>query len=217
MVRISKDPEERKNEIVDAAEELFYSKGYEKTSVSDIVKKVGVAQGLFYYYFKCKDEILNALAEKYLNSLMKKTKKVTDSPQYDAVEKIHKLIEEMLDVFGIRKKGIMSLAKHFHNDDNMVMHQKVSKKYVELMTPVISEVVRQGVIEKSFDTEYPYEVTQTLLMWAGMLHINIKFPLEYSEVLEKRIMAIEDFVERLLGAKKGTMNFVQYGRWLKHD
>ncbi len=49
MVRISKDPEERKNEIVDAAEELFVTKGYEKTSISDIVKKVGVAQGLFYY------------------------------------------------------------------------------------------------------------------------------------------------------------------------
>ncbi len=169
------------------------------------------------YYFKCKDEILNALTDKYLYSILKRTKKVTESPQYNAVEKIHKLIEEVLDAFGVRKKGIISLAHHFHHDDNNVMHQKAAKKFVELMVPVVADVVRQGIDEKSFDTQYPEEVTEILLMWASMLHINIKLPIEYSEALEKKLKAIEDFVERVLGAKKGTMDFVQYGRWFMNE
>ena len=45
MARITKDPVVRRNEIIDAAEELFYSVGYDETSVSDIVKSIGVAQG----------------------------------------------------------------------------------------------------------------------------------------------------------------------------
>lgn len=51
MPRITKSPDERRNELIDAAEMLFIENGYDQTSVSDIVKKVNVAQGTFYYYF----------------------------------------------------------------------------------------------------------------------------------------------------------------------
>ncbi len=61
MPRISKSPDERRSELVAAAQQLFYTKGYERTSVSDIVKAVGVAQGTFYYYFGSKQAILGAL------------------------------------------------------------------------------------------------------------------------------------------------------------
>ncbi|GIO30333.1 MULTISPECIES: TetR/AcrR family transcriptional regulator [Paenibacillus] len=55
MPRITKNPKERRNEILNAAMELFNTKGFEQTSVSDIVKKIGVAQGTFYYYFQSKE------------------------------------------------------------------------------------------------------------------------------------------------------------------
>jgi AcrR family transcriptional regulator len=52
IMRVTKDPEIRRKELMDAAEKLFLEHGYEETAVSDIVKKTGVAQGTFYYYFK---------------------------------------------------------------------------------------------------------------------------------------------------------------------
>jgi len=61
MPRISKSPDERRSELVAAAQQLFHTKGYERTSVGDIVKAVGVAQGTFYYYFGSKQAILEAL------------------------------------------------------------------------------------------------------------------------------------------------------------
>ena len=54
-MRISKEPEARKQEILETAMKLFAEKGYEKTSISDIVKEIGVAQGLCYRYFPSKD------------------------------------------------------------------------------------------------------------------------------------------------------------------
>lgn len=61
MTRITKAPDERRMELFNAAQALFFTKGYEKTSVKDIVKQVGVAKGLFYYYFESKQALLEAL------------------------------------------------------------------------------------------------------------------------------------------------------------
>lgn len=58
---MSKDRTDLKEEIKDAAWELFYEKGYEETTINDIIKKANTSKGGFYYYFKAKDELLNSL------------------------------------------------------------------------------------------------------------------------------------------------------------
>ena len=69
MMRISKSPQERKQEIIEAALELFMSQGYEKTSIAMIVERVGVAQGLFYYYFKSKEDVFQEAMQFYTDRL----------------------------------------------------------------------------------------------------------------------------------------------------
>lgn len=56
-----KERDDLKNQIMEAAWELFLEKGYEKTTVNDIIKKAGTSKGGFYYYFKAKEELLNFL------------------------------------------------------------------------------------------------------------------------------------------------------------
>ena len=64
MVRISKDYDVRKQEFLDAAQKLFYEQGYDQTSVNTIIDAVGVSKGTFYHYFKSKEDLLDALAER---------------------------------------------------------------------------------------------------------------------------------------------------------
>ncbi len=52
-----------RQKIIAAADELFYQQGYENTSFSDIADVVGISRGNFYYHFKSKDEILNAVID----------------------------------------------------------------------------------------------------------------------------------------------------------
>ncbi len=68
-MRITKDPEIRRQEIIDAARELFILKGYEKTSIDDIVRHINVAKGLFYYYFPKKEAILSAIADQFVEEV----------------------------------------------------------------------------------------------------------------------------------------------------
>jgi len=67
MTRIVKAPEERRSELIACARELFYSKGYESTSVRDIVDKIGVAKGTFYYYFDSKLAVLEAMVDELIS------------------------------------------------------------------------------------------------------------------------------------------------------
>ena len=69
-MRITKEPEERKQEILDTAMRIFYEKGYEKTSITDIAKAIGVAQGLCYRYFPSKEALFDSAIDQYANELV---------------------------------------------------------------------------------------------------------------------------------------------------
>lgn len=71
---------ETRQQIVEAADELFYHRGYEKTSFSDIADAVRISRGNFYYHFKSKDEILDAVIKGRLTA----TRLVLDSWETDA-------------------------------------------------------------------------------------------------------------------------------------
>ena len=74
MARPPQDPQVRITEILNAAEPLFYSKGYHETAISDIAQKMGVAYGVVYYYFKSKEELLEALINRELSDFISKIK-----------------------------------------------------------------------------------------------------------------------------------------------
>ena len=60
-MRVVKEYDERKNEILDASEKLFLEKGYVQCTIKDILKAVDIARGTFYYYFESKEEVLDAV------------------------------------------------------------------------------------------------------------------------------------------------------------
>ena len=66
-MRISKKHDIRLNEILDISENLFATKGYEKTTVNDILDGVGIGKGTFYHYFKSKAEVMDAVIMRMAN------------------------------------------------------------------------------------------------------------------------------------------------------
>ncbi|MFZ1770865.1 MAG: TetR/AcrR family transcriptional regulator, partial [Caldilinea sp.] len=64
MARTVKEYDERYNEFLHVGQRLFYQKGYAQTSVQDIIGEMGVAKGLFYYYFPSKTDLLDAILER---------------------------------------------------------------------------------------------------------------------------------------------------------
>ena len=108
MVRIVKSPEERRTELIETAESLFSQKGYEYTAVSDIVKKINVGQGTFYHYFKSKEDILEAVAEKVVAPIAEDVRNIAKGNE-DSATKVNSILNSILKA-GNSETGFMKLS-----------------------------------------------------------------------------------------------------------
>ena len=105
-MRISKDPEARKDELIEAAERLFLEKGYDSTAVGDIVRAVGVAQGTFYYHFKSKEDILGAIIVKSLETVGQVISEIVARTDLTAPEKLSAVIGAAFETI-TEKQGLL--------------------------------------------------------------------------------------------------------------
>ena len=80
-MRVVKEAEERRNEILDVAEKLFGTKGFDQTSTNDILNEIGIARGTLYYHFKSKEEILDAMIERIDKQLVAKAKMIAGNKE----------------------------------------------------------------------------------------------------------------------------------------
>ena len=97
-MRTVKEPEIRKNEILDAADTLFARKGFDNTSTGDILEMVGIARGTLYYHFKSKEDILDALIERY-------NRQILSAAQEAASDKRFSVKERLPDTFRLPTQG----------------------------------------------------------------------------------------------------------------
>ena len=67
-MQIVKEAEERKEEILGAAEKLFAAKGFDSTSTGGILDAAGIARGTLYYHFRSKEEILDGVIQRITDS-----------------------------------------------------------------------------------------------------------------------------------------------------
>jgi len=89
--RIVKELEIRRTEILNAAGELFKNQGYVNTTVEAVIRQVGIAKGTFYYYFKSKEDILDALVDETVSQVCADYKKIADDPELSAMDKMREM------------------------------------------------------------------------------------------------------------------------------
>ena len=158
-MRIVKEAEERKNEILDKAAALFAKKGYDGTSIGDILEKVGVARGTLYYHFRSKEEILDALVERISNSIIANAKKAAGNKEHSVVDRIVETVSCLKPQSEIGDE----ILEQVHKPQNALMHQKMELIMIKGAIPVIAELIAEGVEEKTFNTKYPLNVAELLI------------------------------------------------------
>ncbi|MEH7238573.1 TetR/AcrR family transcriptional regulator [Bacillus sp. JJ1562] len=195
-----KEAIERRNEILDAADELFSQKGFDGTSTNDILKKVGIARGTLYYHFKSKEDIMDALIDWYSVRLISTAQEIAADKSIPVVERMIRTVLSM-NVSGGSSEEMMD---HIHKPQNALMHQKIQKVIINGVTPILSGIIQEGIEHGLFSTPYPYECMEMLVTYA-----NIVFDDDLVEMTnEERASRIQAFIfngERLLGAEKGSL------------
>lgn len=177
------DPEETRNLIVDTAAKLFIEKGYDKTSINDIIANLGgLSKGAIYYHFKSKEEIMSAVGDKLYAGSNGRVYEIFQDKNYNGFEKLKKIFEASIHS-SVQNQVFSTFPDLLKNPKLLVLYLRdtVQKEAPEMINGILEEGIRDGSIK----TEYPRELAEVLML-VGDLWLNpMIYPCEPEEMIRK--------------------------------
>lgn len=207
--------EETKDRIVQAAQHLFFGRGYASTSIAEIINAVEIAKGTFYHHFSSKEELLDEIVARLTKEVLTAVMPIVDNSELSAVEKIREFFVRGFAWKVADAERFYALLKAVYADENLLFRRKVTEQTIMLVSPILARMVRQGVDEGTFDTPIPDRAGELALRLSTAL--SEQSATLFLELLEDpsaagRIDAlsndIEYAVERLIGAPNGTITIL---------
>jgi AcrR family transcriptional regulator len=202
--------------LVEAASTLFGNQGYDRTSVEAIIQQAGVSKGAFYHHFSSKDDILDAVAGRMTAEAMDLIRPAAADISGGAVNRLNRFFAASrtwsLAHFELLKEVLAVL----YRDQNTTMRRKIEGHTAALCVPLLADIIRQGIDERVFDPP-DAEVTARLMLqlsWV-MREANVRTLLESGmsaetlTTLQQRADISFEMLERMLGAKKGSIERVK--------
>ena len=202
MVRVVKKASERREEILATAQLLFLSKGYEQTTMQDIIEHLQIAKGTIYHYFKSKEELLEAVIDAIAQAQFGEVETVFQQVKGNSLERFQQLL-----LSTSHQKDHQDVIDLLHRPGNSELHIRLLAKMVTLQTPLYAELIRQGCEEGVFFCSTPLESAEFIFAAVIFLTDMGIFPWS-EEQLQRRALAVPAFVERTLGASAGSFGFL---------
>lgn len=200
-MRVVKEAEERKEEILDAAEKLFGTKGFDNTSTNDILTEVGIARGTLYYHFKSKEEILDGVIRRMTERMMTEAKKIVRNRELPLLERFTKAILSL----NVESQIGYEVMEQVHRPQNALMHRKMQKMLLTGINPIFTELIEEGVREGICHTDYPEEAVEMTMLYANTAFDSLDMADLNQAEKEKKIAGFIYNTERLLGMEKGSL------------
>ena len=195
-----KDGEERRKEILLTARTLFVQKGYDQTSINDILKIVGIAKGTFYYYYSSKEEVLEAIIMDIVNEGADRAEHILLDPTIPVLERIFRAVIAQTPEF----EGALTIADELHKPDNAKLEQEYRKMMLKKMTSVLEGAVKEAQELDIIHTQFPKESIETMLLMGHMMFDCDTF-LWDSEEYPIKAQAFIYNSERIFGITEGKL------------
>jgi AcrR family transcriptional regulator len=214
MPRVIKHPDLRRSEILDQAFALFLARGYDNTSLNDIIAEAGISKGAFYHYFPSKEALLAALADRFAGKTLAELKPVLNDRKLNPLERLNGFLAKGMRVKTDLASGTWAVFGALFRSENQVLYQRVMAASESLFRPVLTEVLAQGVKEGIFHTSDPEGVADLLQQLASNTHpfvtriIGATTEKERQGILkafQRRLQLNGVAIDRLLGLPDGTL------------
>ena len=198
-MRIVKDAEERRNEILDVAERLFCAKGFDNASTNDILTEIGIARGTLYYHFKSKEDILDAMIERLTNQMVERAAAIALD---ESIPVLERLTRTMLSLNIDNELGDM-VMEQIHRPQNALMHQKLENMLLGRVNKLITKIAEDGIRQGIMHTDYPAEAVEMTMTYSYTAFDSM---VQYSEEeKQKKVMGFIYNTERLFGMESGAL------------
>ncbi len=165
MVR-NKRPEETVNLILTTAFRLFMEKGYEHTSIQDIIDQLGgLSKGAIYHHFKSKEDILEAVSDRMTAESNQMLAKIRDRSDLTGREKLKTIFKASIN--RPVQADIFTVAPDFHNNPKLLfslLHDTIENAAPNYILPIM----KQGIADGSIETDYPEQLAELVLLAANV-------------------------------------------------
>jgi AcrR family transcriptional regulator len=208
----------RRNEILDSAQKLIYSKGYEQMAIQDLMDDLHISKGGFYHYFGSKQELMEALVGRAQRQAEEILFPIVQDPSLTALEKLERLFNTVARWKTAQKAYMHALLHVWYTDDNAIVRQKQITSSVKWLTPILADIIHQGIQEGVMNTPFPDHagmVAVSLMVNLGDAISGMLLSLapdsdeqcrsDTLHHMQDSTGAYTDAIERVLGAQSGSI------------
>ena len=192
--RITKPVEERRQEIIDTSRVMFMEYGFGRTQMADISKKMNVAAGTIYHYFKSKTELLYAVIDEIVSDTIQQKRQFLNNAQGSSFDRLKSFVTSF------ENEEHWKLSHSFSDDPTIIQYYltKISNSFL----PILESLIEQGNADDSWYCEYPAEIAVFILQ--GMTGVMSKEHERKDSLQEKskRFKAYANFAFRMLDVEK---------------
>lgn len=201
----------RREAFVATATTLFQTRGYEQTSIQDILDELGMSRGAFYHYFDSKGALLDGVVEQMVDDAMASVGPQLSDPGLNAVAKLRTLFSGIAAWKTEHAELTLAIAEVWLSDHNVLVRDRFRKVVVEQLMPPLGAILRQGVAEGAFavdDPEGTAQVLAALLPGLGLMSSELFMArragtITYAQAV-RPLEAMAAAMDRILGAAPGT-------------
>jgi AcrR family transcriptional regulator len=205
----------RRDEILDVAEALIRTHGYDGMSIQDVQDELGVSRGAIYHYFHSKEAILEAVIERTTEAGMAVLRPIVDDTTHDAVTKLQALFTAGAAWKGERSDLLLAVIRSWIAPSNDLVRYRTERAAFAEFTAMMARIIRQGTAEGVMNPTYPDPAAAILTaVFTGTADTVRRLALDRQdgrvtfEEVSQFMQAYEEAIERVLGVPPGSLTLI---------
>ena len=191
--------------ILDSMQRLMQKKDTRSISVSEIAKEAGIGKGSIYYYFKSKEEIVDAVIERSYSDAIQKAKELVQDPALDAQTKMEIIFQTCRD--SSVELSRQEAGSYMERQQSALLHQQYIYIMIRNLRPILADIIRQGNQEGTITCSSPEEVAEIVL-----IILTLKFDTYLSNADAAQIQSTLDvftyMLETSFHIEKGRLDYI---------
>ena len=193
----------KKEFILDVAEKMFIEQGFDQTSIAQILDATQIAKGTLYYYFTSKEEIMDAIIERWIDRSFEQVRIWVEQKQLPILERLMGALASL----NMQKDG-QELLDHLHAPQNALLHEKTNQILLSKVPEILYPLFQEGFQTGEMQTTYPYETIEMMLTYSLQIFDNSFQKLDQAEQNHK-IQAFIYLLEKIFQTKEGYFSSLE--------
>lgn len=210
-------PEERRSQLLDCAQALFFTKGFDDTTVQDVLDMAGVSKGGFYHHFNSKDELLFGVLDRMGEAIFGQMDSIVEAGRDTALHQLHQFLHLRANYLKENDyPGQVEFFRAMHMEQNTLLLHKFIQSVRAASSIVLAKIIRKGMADGTFDVRDADVAAELIVFLSTFMDDALLAAIEargtdraakaaqkLQQSMDMQFLAID----RVLGLPDGTTNF----------